>query len=337
MKLDLPLSTGGDDAALAAGVLAEAGIDGAYTFEGPTDVFIPLARAAGAAPIDLYSNIAVSFPRSPVQLAHTAWDLQRLNGGRFLLGLGSQVKAHVERRYGADFDHPAARMADQVAAIKAIFAAWQEGAPLHHQGRFWQLDLMPPLFNPGPLPSGPPPILVAAVGPRMTEVAVTSADGVLLHPFTSDRFVTTNTRPAIDDALTTGAKDRADVTVVGGAIVALAGGAADQQTADDAARNLVAFYGSTPAYRPVLDAEGHGDLQPELRTLTRQGRWAEMAALVDDDVLASIVIRGTPAEVAAQLHHRYDGLADRVGMTLPHAVDPADLAALAIAFKDSSD
>jgi probable F420-dependent oxidoreductase len=226
-------------------------------------------------------------------------------------------------------------MADQVRAIKAIFAAWQDGAPLNHQGRFWQLDLMPPLFNPGPLAVGPPPILVAAVGPRMTRVAVTDADGVLLHPFTSDRFVAQHTRPAINDAIaaTAGAKQRRDVTVVGGAIVALAGTAADQQTADDATRNLVAFYGSTPAYRPVLEAEGHGDIQPELRTLTRQGRWAEMAALVDNDVLSSIVIRGNATEVAAQLHQRYDGVADRVGMTLPHAVDPADLATLVTAFK----
>lgn len=334
MKLDLPLSVGGDDAADAARLLADAGIDGSYTFEGPTDVFIPLARAAGAAAIDLYSNIAVSFPRSPVQLAHTAWDLQRLNNGRFLLGLGSQVRAHVERRYGADFDHPAARMADQVDAIKAIFACWQDGAPLKHEGRFWQLDLMPPLFSPGRLPSGPPPILVAAVGPRMTAVAVTNADGVLLHPFTSDRFVADSTRPAIDGALASAGRDRGEVTVVGSSIAALSGSAADQQTADDAARGLVAFYGSTPAYRPVLDAEGHGDIQPELRTLTRAGRWDEMNSLVDDDVLSSIVLRGSAAEIAAQLHQRYDGIADRVSMTFPHAVDMADVAALATAFKD---
>jgi probable F420-dependent oxidoreductase len=334
MKLDLPLSTGGPDAADAARLLADAGIDGTYTFEGPTDVFIPLARAAGAAPIDLYSNIAVSFPRSPVQLAHTAWDLQRLNNGRFLLGLGSQVRAHVERRYGAQFDHPAARMADQVAAIKAIFASWQDGTPLHHDGRFWKLNLMPPLFNPGPLPSGPPPILVAAVGPRMTAVGIGEADGVLLHPFTADPFVHDQTRPAIEHALQQSNRDRGDVTVIGGAIVALAGEGADQKTADDATRALVAFYGSTPAYRPVLDAVGHGDLQPELRTLTKEGRWAEMSSVVDDDVLSAIVIRGTATEVAAQLHHRYDGVADRVGMTLPHVVDPSDLAALAAAFKD---
>jgi probable F420-dependent oxidoreductase len=329
VKLDLPLSVGGADAAEAARRLAEAGVDGAYAFEGPNDVFVPLARAAGAAPIDLYSNIAVSFPRSPVHLAHTAWDLAHLSGGRFLLGLGSQVRAHVERRFGAEFAHPARRMAEQVDAVRAIFRAWQDGTPLDHRGEFWQLDLMPPLFRPNPLPSGPPPVLVAAVGPRMTEVAAAHADGVLLHPFTADRYVHDHTVPVLDAALAAAGRRRDGFVVVGGAIAALSGAGCDQQTADDAARGLVASYGSTPAYRPVLDAVGHGELQPELRTLTPAGRWAEMGGLVDDAVLASIVLRGTAEEVATQLLERYAGVADRVGVTLPHAVDLADVAALA--------
>lgn len=321
MRLDLPLHVGGPDGRHAAELLAEAGVSGAYSFEGPEDVFIPLARAAGA-DIDLYSNIAVSFPRSPMHLAHTAWDLQRISGGRFMLGLGSQVRPHIERRYGAEFDHPAARMADQVDAVKAIFAAWQDDLELDYQGRFWQLDLLPPLFRPARLESGPPPVLVAAVGPRMTEVAVRHADGILLHPFTSDPFVANHSLPLIG-----GAGD--DFIVVGGAIVALANESSDQAASDDAARGLVAFYGSTPAYRPVLDAVGHGELQPELRTLTKQGRWAEMAALVDDDVLSSIVIRGDAATVADGLRRRYGGAATRVAVTIPHGVDHAGVAALA--------
>jgi probable F420-dependent oxidoreductase len=329
--LDLPLFCGGPDPAGAAQVLADAGVAGAYTFEGPNDVFVPLARAAGAAPIDLYTNIAVSFPRSPVHLAHTAWDLQRLTGGRFLLGLGSQVRAHVERRYGADFAHPAARMADQVDAIRAVFRCWQDGEPLRHHGRFWQLDLMPPLFVPPPLPTGPPPILVAAVGPRMTATAAAHADGLLLHPFTSDAYVERHTVPVVEAELRRAGRERQAFTVVGGAIVAMAGRATPQEAADDAARGLVAFYGSTPAYRPVLEVEGHGELQPALRTLTREGRWAEMSSLVDDGVLSSIVLRGTPSEVGAQLVARYRGVADRVNVTIPHAADPADLAELAAA------
>ena len=323
MKLDLPLHTGGADARDAARLLADAGVDGAYSFEGPNDVFVPLARAAGA-DIDLYSNIAVSFPRSPVHLAHTAWDLHRLTGGRFMLGLGSQVRAHVERRYGAAFSRPAARMADQVDAIKAIFATWQHGVPLEHRGPFWEIDLMPPLFHPGALDWGPPPILVAAVGPLMTEVAVRHADGILLHPFTSTTYVRDTTLPTIESA---GRPD--GFIVVGGAIAAVANDAADQAAADDAARGLVAFYGSTPAYRPVLDAEGHGDLQPELRALTREGRWAEMAGLIDDDVLSSIVVRGDAASVAAQLRERYGDEVTRVAVTVPHAIDEVGIAALA--------
>lgn len=309
MKLDVPLYVGGPDASIAAVALAAAGVSGSFTFEGPEDVFVPLARAAGAADIDLYSNIAVSFPRSPVHLAHTAWDISRLNGGRFLLGLGSQVRAHVERRYGADFDRPALRMGDQVDAIRAIFDSWQHGTPLQHDGPFWKLDLMPPLFRPQPLPEGVPPILVAAVGPRLTDIAVSHADGILLHPFTSTPFVHDQTAPRLTGAPT-------DFTVVGGAIVALADDA-DQALADNAVRGLIAFYGSTPAYRPVLDSVGHGELQPELRRLTREGRWAELASLVDDTVMASIAVRGTPAQVAEQILDRYDGISERAAITLP--------------------
>lgn len=310
MKLDVPLhdvSAAADDAR----ALAEVGVSGAFTFEGPNDVFVPLARAAGAAEIDLYSNIAVSFPRSPVHLAHTAWELARLNHGRFLLGLGSQVRSHVERRYGAAFAHPARRMADQVDAVHAVFDSWQEGAPLAHRGEFWQLDLMPPLFRPPPLDTGPPPVLVAAVGPRMTRVAVEHADGILLHPFTTDAYVASVSGPQLANAA-------AGFVVVGGAIVAMADNPDDQERADDAARALVAFYGSTPAYRPVLDSVDHGELQPELRTLTAANRWSEMAALVDDSALASIVVRGDPASVATGLHRRYGPLASRVAVTLPH-------------------
>ena len=312
MKLDVPLYVGGPDARAAAVSLADAGVSGSFTFEGPEDVFVPLARAAGAAELDLYSNIAVSFPRSPVHLAHMAWDISRLNGGRFMLGLGSQVRAHVERRYGAEFDRPAVRMGDQVDAIRAVFDSWQHGTPLHHDGPYWKLDLMPPLFRPQPLPDGVPRILVAAVGPRLTDIAVAHADGILLHPFTSTPYVHDQTAPRLSAAPD-------GFTVVGGAIVALAADAADQALADDAVRGLIAFYGSTPAYRPVLDSVGHGELQPELRTLTREGRWDELSSLVDDTVVASIAVRGTPAQVADQLLDRYEGIAERVAITLPHA------------------
>jgi probable F420-dependent oxidoreductase len=227
-------------------------------------------------------------------------------------------------------------MADQVDAIHAIFRSWQDGEPLRHEGEFWQLDLMPPTFNPGPLPEGPPPVLVAAVGPRMTEAAAGHADGILLHPFTSDRFVHEATMPVVERALAAAGRPRSEFTVVGSSIAAIGGVATDQQTADDAARGLVAFYGSTPAYRPVLDIEGHGEIQPELRTLTREGRWAEMSGLVDDTVLSSIVLRGTPAEVGAQLAARYRGTAERANVTVPHAIDPADLAELAAAVAGAS-
>lgn len=328
MKLDVPLHVFGGDPARGSRQLAEIGIDGAFAFEGPHDVFIPLTLAAGA-PLDLYSNIAVSFPRSPAHLAQVAWDLQHLSGGRFMLGLGSQVRAHVERRFGAAFDRPAARMADQVAAVRAIFDTWQHGTPLAHRGEFWQLDLMPPLFAPPPSPWGPPPVLVAAVGPHMTRAAARHADGILLHPFTSTRYVQQVTVPVLESALDDAGRQRSSFSVVGGAIVAMANDAADQGQADDAARALVAFYGSTPAYRPVLDIEGHGELQPVLRRLTGEGRWAEMAQLVDDEVLSTVVLRGDPTDIARQLLDRYGNLADRVAITIAHPVTPEALEQLA--------
>ena len=327
MRLDLPLHTIGGDPGHSARVLAELGVSGAYSFEGPNDVFVPLIRAAGA-DLDLYSNIAVSFPRSPVHLAHTAWDLARLTSGRFFLGLGSQIRPHIERRYGSVFDHPAARMADQVDAIKAIFARWQDGTPLDHRGRFWTIDLMPPLFDPGPLVWGPPPVLVAAVGPLMTKAAVEHADGILLHPFTTDAFVDQDSLAQIAQSQLAqsqiaqpGPTD--SFTVIGGSIVALAGGSISQHDADEAARGLVAFYGSTPAYRPVLEREGLGELQPLLRVMTKENRWEDMAELISDEVLDLIVIRGQADEVAERLRRRFGDRVDRVGVTIPHHVDPA--------------
>lgn len=319
LKLDLPLHTVAGEPAEAARVLAASGVSGAYSFEGPNDVFVPLIRAAGA-DIDLYSNIAVSFPRSPVHLAHMAWELQQLTGGRFMLGLGSQIKPHIERRYGAAFDRPAERMADQVDAIRAVFAAWQDGVALNHDGPFWKLDLMPPLFNPGPLEWGPPPILVAAVGPLMTAAAADHADGILLHPFSSERFVQERSIPQI-----VACAPRDDFVVIGGAIAAIGSDWVSQADADEAARGLVAFYGSTPAYRPVLDIEGHGELQPELRRLSKENRWDEMSRLIDDTVLDAVVVRGSATEVAAKLRARFDGVAQRVAVTVPHGLDPATI------------
>jgi probable F420-dependent oxidoreductase len=316
VKLDAPLFIGGPDGALAAPQLAAAGLDGAFAFEGPEDVFVPLARAAGMADLDLYSNVAIAFPRSPTHVAHTAWDLQRLSGGRFMLGLGSQVKAHVERRFGSEFDHPVERMADYVKALQAVMTTWNDGTPLDHDGPYWQLNLMPPMFRPAALESGPPPVLIAALGPRMTAMATAVGDGVILHPFASDPYLQEHSLPAIDAGLVAAGRDRSAFRVIAGAVMAIGTDDKERRAAREGARANIAFYGSTPAYRPVLDVEGWGDLQPELNTLSKQGAWDTMTGLITDEMVDTIAVHGTPDQCAAEIVRRY-GDCDRICAYFP--------------------
>ncbi|MGN6696410.1 MAG: TIGR03617 family F420-dependent LLM class oxidoreductase [Aquihabitans sp.] len=327
MKLDALLMAPPADVARRAEELAATGVDGLFTFEGPHDVFLPLALAASTG-CELYTNVAIAFPRSPMHLAHLAWDLSAQSGGRFALGLGTQIQAHVERRYGATWSSPVARMAEWVAAIRAIGARWQEGEPLSFEGEHTRHTLMTPAFDPGPLPDGSPPIWLGALGPKMVALATAEADGLLIHPFTSDRHLLGVTRPRITEGLRAADRTADDLTVVGQAIVACTSDPAKQADLDLAARWMIGFYGSTPAYAAVLETEGRGDLHPELRRLSREGRWEEMAALVDDDLLDAVVLRGDPAAVAARLRDRYDGFADRIAMSTPGGIDDGDLAAL---------
>lgn len=326
MLLDAGLTAPLPEVAREAAQLADAGFDGAFTFEGPHDVFAPLVVAATAAPLSVYTNIAVAPPRSPVHLAHIAHDLQVLSQGRFLLGLGSQVKAHVERRYGAVWGQPIERMREIVAALRAIERAWEGGEQLRFEGRWTTHTLMPPTFNPGPNPFGPPPILLAGVGPRMTALAAEVADGYLLHPFHTAASLAAVTQPALDSGLAAGGRKRGDVQVIATAMVGLGAGG------EAAVRGMLGFYGSTPAYRPVLEAEGLADLQPRLHALVRKGAWADLPALIPAELVAAVAVVGEADEVGAALATKYTGVADRVAVSLPGA-DPSALAALAQAFR----
>lgn len=334
MKIDTLLLAPPGQAAARADALAATGVDGLFTFEGPHDPFFPLVLAAGTG-CDLYTNVAIAFPRSPMHLAHQAWDLAALSGGRFALGLGTQVKAHVERRYGASWSSPVTRMGEWVAALRAIAARWQDGVPLAFEGEHTRHTLMTPAFDPGPLPGGPPPLWLGALGPKMVALATAVADGLLVHPFGSDRHLAEVTLPRIADGLAAAGRDRTDVTVVGQAIVACAGDPERQPELDATARWLVGFYGSTPAYAPVLETEGRGHLHPELRRLSREGRWDEMAALVDDDLLDAVVLRGDPSAVAERLRRRFAGHVDRVALSTPGGIVDDDLAALVSEFRRS--
>lgn len=326
-RIDAQLTAPLPEAAATAAAYRDLGFDGVFTFEGPADVFLPLALAAGSG-LDLMTNIAVAFPRSPVHLAHAAHDLHVLSGGRFRLGLGSQIRAHVERRYSAEFDHPAARMREYVLAVKAIQRSWQTGEPLDFRGRFTTHTLMPPLFSPGPIPYGPPPVLVAGVGPLMTAVAGEVADGYLIHPFNSPASVAGTTLPALDRGLAAGGRTRAELEICHQFIVGTGRDDTELAAARSAVRTMLAFYGSTAAYRPVLDAEGHGHLQPELRERTRAGLWADLSEAFPDELVDRIAIVGAPEEVAGAIRERAGDLADRVALCFPSPPAPEATAAL---------
>lgn len=305
------------EAAARSRTLAALGVDGVFTFEGSHDVFFPLITAAEVRGLDLMTNVAIAFPRSPTVLAHAAWDLHELSGGRFRLGLGSQVRAHIENRYSASFARPAARMRELVLAIKAIFAAWEGHAPLRFNGEFYHHTLMTPTFNPGPNPYGPPPVLVGALGPKMTEITAEVGDGLLAMPFNSERHFAERTMPAIERGLAAGGRTLEDLEVILEIIVATGRTPGELAAARDGVRSLLAFYGSTPSYRPVLDVEGWGELQPELNALSKRGEWAEMPRLIDDTMVATIGVAGTPEEVAAEIVRRYGHIASRVCCYFP--------------------
>jgi probable F420-dependent oxidoreductase len=312
---------GPTDAKQRAHVLRQAGASGVFTFEGPHDVFTPLALAAAVEDLDLMTNVAIAFPRNPIHLAHQANDLQLLTKGRFTLGLGTQVRTQIEKRFGAEFDRPVARMAELVRALRAIFTAWNSGERLDFHGQYYRHTLMTPTFSPGSNPYGPPPIYVGALGPRLTRATAEVADGLLVMPFGSKKFLHEATMPAVREGLAAAGREAGDFAVVPEIIVS----AGDDHVAT---RRLLAFYGSTPAYRKVLDVHGWGDLQPELNRLSKQGRWEDMGQLIDDDMLHTIAACGSPDEIAAHICDRVAGVSDRICVYQPGPIAVEALAAI---------
>ncbi|TDC61797.1 TIGR03617 family F420-dependent LLM class oxidoreductase [Actinomadura sp. GC306] len=323
MKLDVQLDGRPDEAAQRARALLDAGVDGLFTFEGPHDVFLPLIVAAGSSDVpstDLMTNVAIAIPRSPMNLANMAYDLQLLSKGRFRLGLGSQIRPHIEKRYGSTWSRPAARMREIVLAVKAILNSWQDGTPLDFRGEFTRHTLMPPTFVPGPNPYGVPPVLLGALGPVMTRTAAEVADGLLVMPFHSHRHFRERTLPAVAEGLKNAGRDRIDIYPQ--AIVAMGENPEEIEAAAIGVKALLAFYGSTPAYKPVLDIEGWGDLQPELNTLSKTGDITKMIALIDDTILKTLAVKGTPTECATELKTRFADVADRVCAYFPGTTHP---------------
>lgn len=329
MRLSVTLPTGDPRRAAATFAALDAGgLHGAYTFESSHDPFLPLALAAGTTTrLRLGTAVAIGFARNPMVLATLGHDLQVLSEGRLDLGLGSQIRPHIERRFSETWSHPARRMRELVLAIRAIWEAWQTGGPLAFEGEFYRHTLMTPFFDPGPNPFGPPPVLVGGFGPRMVGVAGEVADGLIVHPFASRRSMEELTLPALDTGLERAGRARSDVDVLWVTIVVPCTSDAERAAGVTTAKAQLAFYGSTPAYRPTLDLHGHGDLQPELHRLSKEGRWDRMAALVPDELVDEIAVVGTPAEIADRLRDRSAGLTDHIGI-VAHG-DPTALAEIA--------
>jgi probable F420-dependent oxidoreductase len=298
-------------------------LDGYWASEIQIDALIGCAAAVTRTErIDLGTGVALAFTRNPMTVAQSANDLQLLSGGRFMLGLGSQIKPHITRRFSMPWSHPAPRMAEFIRAVRAIWHTWETGEPLDFEGEFYTHTLMTPFFSPGPNPYGNPPILLAGVGAKMTETAGELADGFVSHSFQTERYLREVTLPALARG-----RERAGKTLEGFEIsMPVFTVAADTEEEREAGvavvRGHIGFYGSTPAYRPVLDLHGWGDLQDELNSMTKHQAWAKLADVIPDDVVHAFAVVGTPEEVVAEVHRRLSDIVSRVTLELPVDLDP---------------
>src|SRR2546423_5526385 len=334
MKVDGGLGFDLSAAAEAARDAEAVGYDAVWTAETSHDPFFPLLLAAEHTErVELGTGIAIAFPRSPMHLANVGYDLQQYSKGRFILGLGSQIKAHIEKRFSATWSHPAARMRDLILAMRAIWDAWNAGTKLEYRGDFYSHTLMTPFFNPGPNPYGDPKVFLAAVGERMTEVAGEVADGLLAHAFTTEQYLREVTLPALERGLAKAGKTRADIEISCPVVIVTGTTEEDRVKADRGTREQLAFYGSTPAYRTVLDHHGWGDLQTDLNAMSKQGKWQEMGDLITDDMVETFAVVGEPEEIPKLVLARYGDVLDRVNFYAPYKSDPERWSKILAGFK----
>ena len=326
MKVDGGINIDLHQAAASAREAEEAGYSGAWTAETNHDPFLPLLLAAEhTQKIELGTSIAVAFARSPMTLANTAWDLQAYSKGRFVLGLGSQIQPHITKRFSMPWSKPAARMREMVLAIRAIWDCWQNGTKLNFRGEFYTHTLMTPFFTPAASELGdfgPPKIFLAGVGELMTEVAGEVCDGFICHGFTTEKYLREVTIPALARGRAKAGKTMDGFEIVGPSFVVTGNDENELEKAAAGTRQQIAFYGSTPAYRPVLDLHGWGDLQDRLNTLSKQGQWVEMGSLIDDEILNTFAVVGEPETVAPELHKRYGDVIQRISFYAPYKSDP---------------
>ena len=326
MKVDGGISTDLNKVPANAKEVEAAGYSGAWTAETAHDPFLPLTLAAEhTTTLELGTSIAVAFARNPMLLANIGWDLQAYSKGRFILGLGSQIKPHITKRFSMEWSHPAARMREMIMAIRAIWDTWENGTPLAFRGDFYTHTLMTPFFTPDRADLagfGVPKIFLAGVGELMTEVAGEVCDGFICHGFTTEKYLREVTIPALARGRAKAGKTMEGFEIIGPSFVVTGNTEAEMKAAAAGTRQQIAFYGSTPAYRGVLDIHGWGGLQDELNTLSKQGKWVEMGNLITPEVLDAFAVVGQPEAVAPELHRRYGDVIQRISFYAPYKSDP---------------
>ncbi|MBV1883133.1 MAG: TIGR03617 family F420-dependent LLM class oxidoreductase [Pseudomonadales bacterium] len=312
MKIDRGLSTNLNAVPGSVQKLEAAGYDGATSVETSHDPFFPLLLAAqNSERIELMTSIAVAFSRTPMLLANIAHDLNSFSKGRFVMGLGSQIQPHITKRFSMPWSSPAKRMRELILAMRAIWACWYEGEPLDFRGDFYTHSLMTPMFTPQDTEYGAPKVLLAGVGPLMTEVAGEVADGVILHAFTTEKYIREVSLPAIESGLAKSGRSRKDFQISYPAFVVTGRSEEEFVKNKKATCKQLAFYGSTPAYQRVLAIHGWGELQPELNRMSKEGKWDQMGALITDEILEAFAVVGEPEAVAIAFKQRYGDFTDR--------------------------
>jgi len=323
MKIDGGISFNLESAASSAKEAEEAGYTGAFTAETSHDPFLPMAVAAeNTSTLELGTAIAVAFARTPMTVANTAWDLQNFSNGRFILGLGSQIKPHITKRFSMEWSSPAARMREFVQALHAIWDTWQTGDRLDFRGDFYQHTLMTPMFSPEPLTVPKPKVFIAAVGEMMTGVAGEVCDGWFSHGFTTASYLEEVSLPALNAGIDKAGRNTDDVEISLPGFVVTGETEEEMAAAALAVRKQIAFYGSTPAYRKVLDHHGWGEAQTELNHMSKQGQWDAMADVIDQEMLETFAVVAEPANVATELKDRYAHLVDRFSFYAPYGANP---------------
>ena len=314
MKIDYHLEDGPLGVVAARAARARAvGFDGIFTADTAHDPFLRVMAAAAAAPdVEVGTSVAVAFARSPMVVAQSAWDLASFTGGRFRLGLGTQVKPHIERRFSMPWGRPVGRMAEFIGALKAIWDTWQNGTPLRFRGEHYSFTLMTPFFDPGPISHPDVPVHIAGVGPRMSRLAGEMCDGYHVHPFHTVRYLREVTLPAMSEGARQAGRSLGDVEMVSSVLVVTGRDGDQMEEARRRARQQIAFYASTPSYRLVLDAHGW-DFGPALARLARKGRWERMADLIPDEVVAEVAVEAPVDRLGSAIRARYEGMLDRVG------------------------